>query len=108
MKVLYKSKYANGVDKYNYFKKFKDRETLVGPTIDGWFVDSAGEVQLLEIKFSYNFYLKSAAFEYNKIDSFLENKYFCKYYVQVQMQLLCTGLNKGNLFFIIGDDLVNL
>ncbi|BDU63460.1 hypothetical protein BOFE_10000 (plasmid) [Candidatus Borrelia fainii] len=35
MEVLHKNKYANGVDKYNYFKKFKDLKTLVGSTIDG-------------------------------------------------------------------------
>uniref|UniRef100_UPI003B212949 hypothetical protein n=1 Tax=Borreliella yangtzensis TaxID=683292 RepID=UPI003B212949 len=34
--VLYKNKYANGVDKYNYFKKMGNLENLVGSTIDGW------------------------------------------------------------------------
>ncbi|UPA15675.1 YqaJ viral recombinase family protein [Borrelia turicatae] len=91
IEALHKNKYANGVDKYNYFKKFKDRDTLVGSTIDGWFVDITGEAQLLEIKVSGNFYVRSAAFEYNRTGNFLENKYFFKYYVQVQMQLLCTG-----------------
>ncbi|UPA19141.1 hypothetical protein [Borrelia puertoricensis] len=75
--------------------------------IDGWFVNSDCEAELLEIKFIDNFYLKSAAFEYNRLSNFLEDKYFFKYYVQVQMQLLCTGLDKGNLFFIIGGELVN-
>ncbi|UPA17513.1 hypothetical protein bcCo53_001721 (plasmid) [Borrelia coriaceae] len=28
-------------------------------------------------------------------------------YVQVQMQLACTGLSKSNLFFIIGNDAIN-
>ncbi|WP_434757418.1 hypothetical protein bpuCAU1_001503 (plasmid) [Borrelia puertoricensis] len=42
IEVLHKNKYANGIDKYNYFKKFKDRETLVVSTIDGWFVDIEG------------------------------------------------------------------
>ncbi len=32
--VLYKNKYANGVDKYNYFKKMDNFEPLVGSTID--------------------------------------------------------------------------
>ncbi|ANF34514.1 hypothetical protein A7978_05920 (plasmid) [Borrelia turicatae] len=83
------------------------RDTLVGLTIDGWFVDITGDAELLEIKFSDNLYLKSAAIEYNRTGNFLENKYFFKYYVQVQMQLLCTGLNKGNLFFIIGNEAIN-
>ncbi|UPA14354.1 hypothetical protein [Borrelia turicatae] len=107
IKMLHKNKYANGVDKYNYFKKFKDRDTLVGLIIDRWFLGSGGESELLEIKIIDNFYLKNAAVEYNKTGNFLENKYFFKYYVQVQMHLLCTGLNKGNLFFIIGGELVN-
>ncbi|WP_434757477.1 DUF244 domain-containing protein (plasmid) [Borrelia puertoricensis] len=107
IEVLHKNKYANGIDKYNYFKKFKGCETLVGSTIDGWFVSSAGEAELLEIKISDNLYLKSAAIEYNKNGNFLEDKYFFKYYVQVQMQLLCTGLDKGNLFFIIGGEAIN-
>ncbi|UPA11092.1 DUF244 domain-containing protein (plasmid) [Borrelia parkeri] len=107
IEVLHKNKYANGVDKYNYFKKFKGRETLVGSTIDGWFVSITGEAELLEIKFSDNLYLKSAAFEYNRTGNFLENKYFFKYYVQVQMQLLCTGLDRGNLFIIIGNEAIN-
>ncbi|UPA11500.1 BppA (plasmid) [Borrelia parkeri] len=107
IEVLHKNKYANGVDKYNYFKKFRDRETLVGSTIDGCFVSITGEAELLENKVGDNLYLKSAAFEYNKTGNFLENKYFFKYYVQVQMQLLYTGLNKGNLFFIIDDEAIN-
>ncbi|UPA15214.1 DUF244 domain-containing protein [Borrelia turicatae] len=107
IEVLHKNKYANGVDKYNYFKKLEGRDTLVGSTIDGWFVSSIGDAELLEIKFSDNLYLKSAAIEYNRTGNFLENKYFFKYYVQVQMQLLCTGLNKGNLFFIIGNEAIN-
>ncbi|UPA18573.1 DUF244 domain-containing protein [Borrelia puertoricensis] len=107
IEVLHKNKYANGVDKYNYFKKVEGCETLVGSTIDGWFVNNSGEAELLEIKISDNFYLKSAAIEYNKNGNFLEDKYFFKYYVQVQMQLLCTGLDKGNLFFIIGGEAIN-
>ncbi|BDU63461.1 hypothetical protein BOFE_10010 (plasmid) [Candidatus Borrelia fainii] len=70
-------------------------------------MDSEGKAQLLEIKFKYNLYLKSAVSKYNKTGNFLENKYFFKYYVQVQMQLLCTGLNKGNLFVIIGNEAIN-
>ncbi|AHH04457.1 Putative cytosolic protein (plasmid) [Borrelia nietonii YOR] len=70
-------------------------------------MNSTGDAELLEIKFSDNLYLKSAAFEYNKTGNFLEDKYFFKYYVQVQMQLLCTGLNKGNLFIIIGNEAIN-
>ncbi|WP_434757317.1 DUF244 domain-containing protein (plasmid) [Borrelia puertoricensis] len=107
IEVLHKNKYANGIDKYNYFKKVKGCETLVDSTIDGWFVGITGEAQLLEIKVSDNFYLKSSAIEYNKNGNFLEDKYFFKYYVQVQMQLLCTGLDKGNLFFIIGGEAIN-
>ncbi|UPA13903.1 hypothetical protein [Borrelia turicatae] len=52
IEVLHKNKYANGVDKYNYFKKLEGRATLVGSTIDGWFVSSIGDAELLEIKFS--------------------------------------------------------
>ncbi|UPA19037.1 hypothetical protein [Borrelia puertoricensis] len=87
IEVLHKNKYANGVDKYNYYKKIKDCEILVGLIIGGWFVGITGESQLLESKVSDNFYLKSAAFEYNRLSNFLEDKYFFKYYVQVQMQL---------------------
>ncbi|AHH13438.1 Hypothetical protein BHO_0011305 (plasmid) [Borrelia hermsii YBT] len=105
--VLHKNKYANGIDKYNYFKKFKGRDNLVGSTIDGWFENQEDEAELLEIKCSDNLYLKSAVIEYNKNGNFLENKYFFKYYVQVQIQLLCTGLSKGNLFFLIGNEAIN-
>ncbi|AHH04293.1 Putative cytosolic protein (plasmid) [Borrelia nietonii YOR] len=35
--VFHKNKYANGIDKYNYFKRVKDGDNLVGSTIDGWF-----------------------------------------------------------------------
>ncbi|MBB6213498.1 hypothetical protein HNP67_001062 [Borreliella californiensis] len=45
--VLYKNKYANGVDKYNYFKKMGSAETLVCSTIDGWFINNAGDLELL-------------------------------------------------------------
>ncbi|MBW6160931.1 hypothetical protein KZ832_31185, partial [Pseudomonas aeruginosa] len=49
IQVLHKNKYANGIDKYNYFKKFNGDDTLVGATIDGWFVNTQGEAELLEI-----------------------------------------------------------
>ncbi|WP_419260269.1 YqaJ viral recombinase family protein, partial [Borreliella afzelii] len=99
--VLYKNKYANGVDKYNYFKKMGVSETLVGSTIDGWFINIYGDLELLEIKSSDSTYMSSAIEEYNKNGNFLSSKYFFKYYVQAQMQLACTGLENCNLFFLI-------
>ncbi|MBB6208560.1 hypothetical protein HNQ06_001090 [Borrelia lanei] len=99
--ILYKNKYANGVDKYNYFKKMGSTETLVGSTIDGWFINNTGDLELLEIKNSDSHYMSSAIAEYNKNGNFLSSKYFFKYYVQAQMQLACTGLEYCNLFFLI-------
>ncbi|WP_418454801.1 DUF244 domain-containing protein (plasmid) [Borreliella spielmanii] len=105
--VLYKNKYANGVDKYNYFKKMGVSETLVGSTIDGWFINIYGDLELLEIKSSDSTYMSSAIEEYNKNGNFLSSKYFFKYYVQAQMQLACTGLENCNLFFLIDAAPVN-
>ncbi|WDS47517.1 DUF244 domain-containing protein [Borrelia miyamotoi] len=107
IQVLHKNKYANGIDKYNYFKKINGEDTLVGSTIDGWFVNTQGEAELLEIKCSDNLSLRSAILEYNKTGNFLDNRYFFKYYIQVQIQLACTGLDKGNLFFLIGNEAIN-
>ncbi|PRQ93200.1 hypothetical protein CV640_05645, partial [Borreliella burgdorferi] len=78
--VLYKNKYANGVDKYNYFKKMGSSQTLVGSTIDGWFINNNGDLELLEIKSSDSNYMSSAIAEYNKNGNFLSSKYFFKYY----------------------------
>ncbi|WP_420025478.1 DUF244 domain-containing protein [Borreliella valaisiana] len=105
--VLYKNKYANGVDKYNYFKKMGNFESLVGSTIDGWFINNNGDLELLEIKSSDSNYMSSAIEEYNKNGNFLSSKYFFKYYVQAQMQLACTGLEHCNLFFLIDAAPVN-
>ncbi|AEL19285.1 conserved hypothetical protein (plasmid) [Borreliella bissettiae DN127] len=105
--ILYKNKYANGVDKYNYFKKMGSAESLVGSTIDGWFINNAGDLELLEIKNSDSHYMSSAIAEYNKNRNFLSSKYFFKYYVQAQMQLACTGLEYCNLFFLIDAAPVN-
>ncbi|SCW42711.1 YqaJ-like recombinase domain-containing protein [Borreliella japonica] len=105
--VLYKNKYANGVDKYNYFKKMGNSKTLVGSTIDGWLINNNGDLELLEIKSSDSNYMSSAIEEYNKNGNFLSNKYFFKYYVQAQMQLACTGLENCNLFFLIGATPIN-
>ncbi|WP_342039194.1 DUF244 domain-containing protein [Borreliella garinii] len=105
--VLYKNKYANGVDKYNYFKKIDNFEPLVGSTIDGWFINIYGDIELLEIKSSDSHYMSSAIEEYNKNGNFLSSKYFFKYYVQAQMQLACTGLEYCNLFFLIDAAPVN-
>ncbi|WP_223147393.1 DUF244 domain-containing protein [Borreliella bavariensis] len=105
--VLYKNKYANGVDKYNYFKKMDSMETLVGSTIDGWFINNNGDLELLEIKSSDSNYMSSVIDEYNKNGNFLSSKYFFKYYVQAQMQLACTGLEYCNLFFLIDAAPVN-
>ncbi|WP_418455449.1 DUF244 domain-containing protein (plasmid) [Borreliella californiensis] len=105
--VLYKNKYANGVDKYNYFKKMGSAESLVGSTIDGWFINNTGDLELLEIKSSDSNYMSSAIAEYNKNGNFLSSKYFFKYYVQAQMQLACTGLEYCNLFFLIDAAPVN-
>ncbi|XOU12982.1 DUF244 domain-containing protein (plasmid) [Borreliella americana] len=99
--VLYKNKYANGVDKYNYFKKMGSSQTLVGSTIDGWFINNNGDLELLEIKSSDSNYMSSAIAEYNKNGNFFNSKYFFKYYVQAQMQLACTGLEYCNLFFLV-------
>ncbi|WP_210373275.1 DUF244 domain-containing protein [Borreliella garinii] len=105
--VLYKNKYANGVDKYNYFKKIDNFEPLVGSKIDGWFMNIYGDIELLEIKSSDSHYMSSAIEEYNKNGNFLSSKYFFKYYVQAQMQLACTGLEYCNLFFLIDAAPVN-
>ncbi len=105
--VLYKNKYANGVDKYNYFKKMDNFKPLVGSTIDGWFMNIYGDIELLEIKSSDSHYMSSAIEEYNKNGNFLSSKYFFKYYVQAQMQLACTGLEYCNLFFLIDAAPVN-
>ncbi|APS99098.1 hypothetical protein Bmayo_05430 (plasmid) [Borreliella mayonii] len=105
--ILYKNKYANGVDKYNYFKKMGSSETLVGSTIDGWFINNTGDLELLEIKSSDSNYMSSAIAEYNENGNFLNSKYFFKYYVQAQMQLACTGLEYCNLFFLIDAAPVN-
>ncbi|WP_024654340.1 YqaJ viral recombinase family protein, partial [Borrelia hispanica] len=107
IQILHKNKYANGIDKYNYFKRVGRGDNLVGATIDGWFVNNQGETELLEIKCSDSNYLTSAITEYNQTGNFLESKYFFKYYVQAQIQLACTGLSKCNLFFLIGDEPVN-
>nr|WP_049752027.1 hypothetical protein [Borrelia recurrentis] len=61
----------------------------------------------LDIKCSDSNYLTSAITEYNQTGNFLDSKYFFKYYVQVQVQLACTGLSKCNLFFLIGDEPIN-
>ncbi|WP_434757166.1 DUF244 domain-containing protein (plasmid) [Borrelia puertoricensis] len=105
--ILHKNKYSNGIDKYNYFKKVGKSDCLVGATIDAWFVNGEGDAELLETKCSDSFQIQCGASEYNRIGNFLDNKYFFKYYVQVQMQLLCTGLKKGNLFFLFGGDTTN-
>ncbi|WP_367611919.1 DUF244 domain-containing protein [Borreliella kurtenbachii] len=105
--ILYKNKYANGVDKYNYFKKTGKSEMFIGSTIDGWFINSNGTAELLEIKSSDSNYMSSAIAEYNKNGNFLSSKYFFKYYVQAQMQLACTGLEYCNLFFLIDAAPVN-
>ncbi|WP_417903142.1 DUF244 domain-containing protein [Borreliella bissettiae] len=105
--ILYKNKYANGVDKYNYYKKTGKSEMFVGSTIDGWFINNAGDLELLEIKSSDSNYMSSAIAEYNKNGNFLSSKYFFKYYVQAQMQLACTGLEYCNLFFLIDAAPVN-
>ncbi|ACN53098.1 DUF244 domain-containing protein [Borreliella valaisiana] len=105
--VLYKNKYANSVDKYNYFKKMDNFEPLVGSTIDGWFMNIYGDIELLEIKSSDSHYMSSAIEEYDKNGNFLISKYFFKYYVQAQMQLVCTGLEYCNLFFLIDVASVN-
>ncbi|AEL19069.1 conserved hypothetical protein (plasmid) [Borreliella bissettiae DN127] len=105
--ILYKNKYANGVDKYNYYKKTGKSEMFVGSTIDGWFINSNGTAELLEIKSSDSNYMSSAIAEYNKNGNFLSSKYFFKYYVQAQMQLACTGLEYCNLFFLIDAAPVN-
>uniref|UniRef100_UPI001AED58B4 YqaJ viral recombinase family protein n=1 Tax=Borreliella valaisiana TaxID=62088 RepID=UPI001AED58B4 len=105
--VLYKNKYANGVDKYNYFKKMENSKTLVGSTIDGWFMNIYGDLELLEIKSSDSHYMRSAIEEYNKNGNFLSSQYFFKYYVQAQIQLACTGLEYCNLFFLIDAAPVN-
>ncbi|WP_418909401.1 DUF244 domain-containing protein (plasmid) [Borreliella sinica] len=107
IEVLYKNKYANGVDKYNYFKKMSKSENLVGSTIDGWFINICGDLELLEIKSSDSNYMSSAIEEYNKNGNFLSSKYFFKYYVQAQIQLACTGLEYCNLFFLIGTAPIN-
>ncbi|EEF84002.1 conserved hypothetical protein (plasmid) [Borreliella spielmanii A14S] len=82
--VLYKNKYANGVDKYNYFKKIGISKSLVGATIDGWFMNIYNDLELLEIKSSDSNYMSSAIEEYNRNGNFLSSKYFFKYYVQAQ------------------------
>ncbi|WP_418457471.1 DUF244 domain-containing protein [Borreliella andersonii] len=105
--ILYKNKYANGVDKYNYFKKNGKSEMFVGSTIDGWFINSNGTVELLEIKSSESNYMSSAIAEYNKNGNFLSSKCFFKYYVQAQMQLASTGVEYCNLFFLIDAAPVN-
>ncbi|WP_420025038.1 DUF244 domain-containing protein [Borreliella valaisiana] len=105
--VLYKNKYANGVDKYNYFKKMDKSENLVGSTIDGWFINNNGDLELLEIKSSDSHYMSNAIEEYNKNGNFLSSKYFFKYYIQAQIQLACTGLEYCNLFFLIDAAPVN-
>ncbi|UPA12552.1 YqaJ viral recombinase family protein [Borrelia venezuelensis] len=105
--ILHKNKYSNGIDKYNYFKKVGKSDNLVGATIDAWFVNREGDAELLETKCSDSFQIQCGASEYNRIGNFLDNKYFFKYYVQVQMQLACTGLKKGNLFFLFGGDTTN-
>ncbi|AHH07018.1 Hypothetical protein BCD_0952, partial (plasmid) [Borrelia crocidurae DOU] len=46
IQVLHKNKYANGIDKYNYFKRVGLGDNLVGATIDGWFVNNQGEAEL--------------------------------------------------------------
>ncbi|AHH06992.1 Hypothetical protein BCD_0926, partial (plasmid) [Borrelia crocidurae DOU] len=107
IQVLHKNKYANGIDKYNYFKRVGLGDNLVGATIDGWFINNQGEAELLEIKCSESNYLTSAITEYNQTGNFLDSKYFFKYYVQAQVQLACTGLSKCNLFFLIGDEPIN-
>ncbi|WP_421136322.1 DUF244 domain-containing protein (plasmid) [Borreliella yangtzensis] len=107
IEILYKNKYANGVDKYNYFKKVGSSENLVGLTIDGWFINNSGDLELLEIKSSESNYMSSAIEEYNKNGNFLSSKYFFKYYVQAQIQLACTGLEYCNLFFLIDAASVN-
>ncbi|ACH94207.1 DUF244 domain-containing protein [Borrelia duttonii] len=107
IQVLHKNKYANGIDKYNYFKRVGLGDNLVGATIDGWFVNNQGEAELLEIKCDDNNYLTSAITEYNQTGNFLDSKYFFKYYVQAQVQLACTGLSKCNLFFLISDEPIN-
>ncbi|WP_274542547.1 YqaJ viral recombinase family protein [Borrelia turcica] len=52
VQALYKNKYSNGIDKYNYFKKIDGADNLVGATIDGWFINNCEEAELLEIKCS--------------------------------------------------------
>uniref|UniRef100_UPI00056F492A YqaJ viral recombinase family protein n=1 Tax=Borrelia persica TaxID=44448 RepID=UPI00056F492A len=107
VEVLHRNKYANGIDKYNYFKEISGAKNLVGATIDGWFINKEGEAELLELKSSDSYQLKEAALEYNRTGNFIESKYFFKYYVQVQIQLACTGLSKGNLFLTVGNEVIN-
>ncbi|PRR13690.1 hypothetical protein CV659_05955, partial [Borreliella burgdorferi] len=76
-------------------------------TIDGWFINNNGDLELLEIKSSDSNYMSSAIAEYNKNGNFLSSKYFFKYYVQAQVQLACTGLEYCNLFFLIGNKPIN-
>ncbi|AEL19384.1 conserved hypothetical protein (plasmid) [Borreliella bissettiae DN127] len=57
----------------------------MGSTIDCWFINNAGDFELLEIKNSDSNYMSSAIAEYNKNRNFLSSKYFFKYYVQAQV-----------------------
>lgn len=82
-------------------------EPLVGLTIDGWFMNIYGDIELLEIKSSDSNYMSSAIEEYNKNGNFLSSKYFFKYYMQAQIQLACTGFEYCNLFFLIDAAPVN-
>ncbi|AHH06945.1 Hypothetical protein BCD_0879 (plasmid) [Borrelia crocidurae DOU] len=70
IEILHKNKYANGIDKYNYFKRVGLGDNLVGATIDGWFVNNQGEAERLEIKCNDSNYLTSAITEYNQTGNF--------------------------------------
>ncbi|WP_445436347.1 YqaJ viral recombinase family protein [Candidatus Borreliella tachyglossi] len=113
---VYANKYKNGIDKYSYSRDinfegldgdYGMKDYPVTATIDGWLINKKDETQLLELKYSDNLQLLTACRAYKDTGVFLNNKYFFKYYIQVQMQLACTGLEVGNLYFLIGKDTIN-
>ncbi|AYE36987.1 hypothetical protein DB313_05670 (plasmid) [Borrelia turcica IST7] len=101
--AIYPNKYKNGVDGYNYFKKYRGGESPIGSTIDGWLLKTDGTVELLELKYSENKKYPACIKDYNKYGNPLRYKYFLAIYAQAQAQIANTGVDTCNVHFTMSD-----
>ncbi|UGQ17899.1 hypothetical protein [Borrelia sp. RT1S] len=101
--AIYPNKYKNGVDGYNYFKKYRGGQSPIGSTIDRWLLKKDGSVELLELKYSENKKYPACIRDYNKNGNPLRYKYFLAIYAQAQAQIANTGVDICNVYFTMSD-----